>query len=52
VEIIWTSTRELFNVVEAAAMGCHIVTAPADVLKKLPALGTMTVAELALGAVK
>ena len=36
VEIIWASTREVFNVVEADAMGCHIITAPADVLKKLP----------------
>jgi transaldolase len=51
VEIIWASTREVFNVVEADAMGCHIITAPADVLKKLPALGTKTAAELSLGAV-
>jgi len=52
VEIIWASTREVFNVVEADAMGCHIITAPADVLKKLPSLGTKTAAELSLGAVK
>ncbi len=52
IEIIWASTREVFNVVEADAMGCHIITAPADVLKKLPALGTKTAAELSLGAVK
>ena len=52
VEIIWASTREAFNVVEADAMGCHIITAPADVLKKLPALGTRTAAELSLDAVK
>jgi transaldolase len=52
VEIIWASTREVFNVVEADAMGCHIITAPADILKKLPALGTQTGAELSLGAVK
>jgi len=52
VEIIWASTREVFNVVEADIMGCHIITAPADVLKKLPALGTKTGAELSLGAVK
>ena len=51
VEIIWASTREVFNVVEADAMGCHIITAPADVLKKLPALATKTAAELSLGAV-
>ncbi len=52
VEIIWASTREVYNVVEADAMGCHIITAPADVLKKLPALGTMTPSELSLGAVR
>src|SRR5437667_8349240 len=52
VEIIWASTREVFNVIEADAMGCHIVTAPADILKKLPALGTKSPAELSLDAVK
>ncbi len=52
VEIIWASTREVFNVVEADAMGCHIITAPADVLKKLPALGGKTASELSLMAVK
>ena len=52
VEIIWASTREVFNVVEADEMGCHIITAPADILKKLPALGTKSGAELSLDAVK
>ena len=52
VGIIWASTREVYNVVEADAMGCHIITAPADVLKKLPALGTMSAVELSLGAVR
>lgn len=52
VEIIWASTREVYNVVEADQMGCHIITAPADVLKKLPAIGTQTGAQLSLGAVK
>jgi transaldolase len=52
VEIIWASTREVFNVIEADEMGCHIITAPADVLKKLPALGTRTGDELSLDAVK
>src|SRR3990172_9540491 len=42
IEIIWASTREAFNVVEADSMGCHIITAPADVLKKLPSLGSKT----------
>jgi transaldolase len=52
VEIIWASTREVFNVVEAEMMSCHIITAPADILKKLPALGTATAVELSLGAVE
>ncbi len=52
VEIIWASTREVFNVVEADVMGCHIITAPADVLKKLPALGSKTDAEISLMAVR
>lgn len=52
VEIIWASTREVFNVVEADQIGCHIITAPADVLKKLPTLGTRSEAELSLDAVK
>ena len=52
VEIIWASTREVFNVIEADDLGCHIITAPADVLRKLPAIGTRTPAELSLDAVK
>ena len=52
VEIIWASTREAFNVVEADEMGCHIITAPADILKKLPAMGSKTGADLSLDAVK
>jgi transaldolase len=52
VEIIWASTREVFNVIEADEMDCHIITAPAAVLHKLPALGTKTAAALSLDAVK
>lgn len=52
IEVIWASTREVFNIVEADEMGCHIITAPADILKKLPALGTKTGADLSLDAVK
>jgi transaldolase len=52
VEIIWASTREVFNVIEADEIKCHIITAPAAVLKKLPSLGAKTAAELSLDAVK
>jgi len=39
VELIWASPRELFNVVQADSIGCHIITATNDILKKLPTLG-------------
>ena len=52
IEIIWASTREVFNVIEADDMGCHIITAPNDVLKKMPAIGTKSDAELSLDAVR
>jgi transaldolase len=52
VEVIWASTREVWNVIEADRMGCHIITAPADILKKLTALGSKAAADLALDGVK
>lgn len=39
IELIWASPRELLNVFQAAAIGCHIITATADVLKKLSLVG-------------
>ena len=39
VELIWASPRELYNVVQADDIGCHIITATNDILKKLPTLG-------------
>ncbi len=39
IEVIWASTREVWNVIEADRIGCHIITAPADILKKLEGLG-------------
>lgn len=39
IELIWASPRELFNIVQAASIGCHIITVTHDLLKKLPLLG-------------
>jgi transaldolase len=39
VEIIWASPRELLNIFQADAVGCHIITATNDILKKLVLLG-------------
>ena len=38
-EIIWASPRELLNVFQADAVGCHVITATADVLDKLSLVG-------------
>lgn len=38
-ELIWASPRELFNVLQADAIGCHIITVTPDLLKKLPLIG-------------
>jgi len=39
IELLWASPREVFNVVQADKLGCHIITATDDVLKKLSSIG-------------
>ena len=34
-ELIWASPRELLNVFQANDIGCHVITATSDILKKL-----------------
>ena len=38
-ELIWASPRELLNIFQADAMGCHIITVTSDILKKLSLVG-------------
>ena len=38
-ELIWASPRELLNVFQADSVGCHIITATQDILKKLSTVG-------------
>jgi transaldolase len=38
-EVIWASPRELLNIFQADAAGCHIITVTADILKKWPMVG-------------
>lgn len=35
VEILWASTREVFNVYQAAKCGCHIITVTPEIIKKI-----------------
>jgi transaldolase len=39
IELIWASPRELLNVFQADAVGCHVITATHDLLKKLELVG-------------
>jgi transaldolase len=38
-ELIWASPRELLNIFQADSIGCHIITATNDILKKLSLVG-------------
>lgn len=51
IELIWASPRELLNVVQANSIGCHIITATNDILKKFPLLGK-NLTEFSLDTVK
>jgi transaldolase len=39
IELIWASTRELLNIFQADAIGCHIITVTHDIVKKLNLIG-------------
>ena len=39
IELIWASPRELLNIFQADAVGCHIITATSDILRKLDLVG-------------
>jgi transaldolase len=38
-ELIWASPRELLNIFQADAIGCHIITVTNDILRKLSLVG-------------
>ena len=38
-ELIWASPRELLNIFQADAIGCHIITVTHDILKRLSLIG-------------
>jgi len=51
-ELLWASVREVLNIFQAAACGCHIVTVPHDILAKAAKLGGMDLAECSLDTVR
>jgi transaldolase len=38
-QLMWASPRELLNVFQADEIGCHVITATTDILKKFPLVG-------------
>ncbi|WFN36787.1 transaldolase [Methanomicrobium antiquum] len=38
-ELLWASTREILNLIQAESCGCHIITITNDILKKVPQVG-------------
>lgn len=39
IEVLWASTREVYNIFQAIDSGCHIITIPDDVLKRIKYIG-------------
>lgn len=50
-ELIWSSPRELLNIFQADAVGCHIITATNDILNKIDWIGR-GLADVSLDTVK
>ena len=39
VEILWASVREPYNYLQAKQLGCHIITIPPSIIKKIENFG-------------
>ena len=39
VEILWASVREPYNYLQAKQLGCHIITAPPEIIEKIEKFG-------------
>jgi transaldolase len=50
-ELLWASTRELYNLFQADECGCKIITVPHDIFKKFPGVG-QELNDLSLDTVK
>jgi transaldolase len=50
-ELLWASPREVLNVLQADACGCHIITATPDIIAKMPLFGK-SLAQYSLETVK
>lgn len=51
-QLLWASSREVLNIFQAQACGCHIITVTPDILKKVGAMHGKDLTELSLDTVK
>jgi len=51
-EVLWASVREVLNIAQANACGCHIVTVPHDILAKAMKMWSIDLHDLSLDTVK
>jgi transaldolase len=51
-ELLWASTREVLNIVQAEECGCQIITVPHDILSKAAKMFGQDLTELSLDTVK
>jgi len=51
-ELLWASTREVYNILQAEQTGCKIITVPNDILAKFEKLVGTSAADVSLDTVK
>ena len=51
VEVLWASTREPYNYIQAKQLGCHIITVPPSIIDKIDKFGK-TFSNLSIDTVK
>ena len=51
-ELLWASTREVLNILQAQACGCAIITVPHDILAKAASLLGQDLGALSLDTVR
>ncbi len=50
-ELLWASSRELLNIIQADSIGCHIITVTNDIINKLKLIN-LDLEEYSLNTVK
>ena len=52
VEILWASTREPYNYIQAKKLGCKIITAPPSIIEKIENFKIISDKKLSISTVK